>query len=74
MSARPTHVWLRLYQLNEALEATGATTAQQVKTIVEDLQAMPPELQQQSLRRLERLGDLVAEVAAACKVQSDPTS
>ena len=68
MSALPTHVWLRLYQLNEALTARGATTEEQVKAVLEDLQAMPPQLQQQSLERLVRLGQVAAEVAATRKV------
>jgi thioester reductase-like protein len=67
MSASPAHFWLRLYQLEEALEAASETSEGRVKVVLGDLRAMPPELQQQSLRRLELLSNVASAIADACK-------
>jgi hypothetical protein len=70
MTLRPSDVWLRLYQLAEAFEARGAADDERVRVVMQELLAMPPELQKQSLARLELMSRLASEVAAASKAET----
>jgi hypothetical protein len=65
MAPRLSDVWLRLYQLSEALDARGPTEEERVGTVTAELLTMPPDLQQQSLKRLETLNRLVSELVAS---------
>jgi hypothetical protein len=69
MSLGPKHFWLRLYQLHQAFDASGSVDEARRNAILDDLMALPPELREQSLRRLESLGQFSAAIAAACKEQ-----
>ena len=71
MSLGSSHFWLRLYQLNEALEASGGNSAIQVEVILDDLLTMPLELQNQSLDRLEKVSRVADSVAASLKARRD---
>jgi hypothetical protein len=71
VTPRLSGVWLRLYQLAEALEARGQNHEERFRAVKEELLAMPPELQRQSLERLEVLGRLGVEVATHWK-ESQP--
>jgi hypothetical protein len=62
MAPRLSDVWLRLYQLSEALDARGTTHEDRVGMVTGELLTMPPELQQQSLERLKMLKQLVMEI------------
>jgi len=67
VAPRLSDVWLRLYQLAEALEARDKNPEVRVRVITEELLTMPPELQRQSLERLEMLSRVGVEVAASWK-------
>jgi hypothetical protein len=64
MAPRLSDIWLRLYQLVEALEARASTPEGRVEAVTAELLTMPPELQQQSLARLEMLNQLAADLIA----------
>lgn len=70
MSFQPNHVWLRAYQLVEAFDGVGATDDERARLLVEDMLGMPPELQQQTLARLARAGDVCARIAEQYKVRA----
>jgi hypothetical protein len=70
MSLRPSHFWLRLYQLAEAFEERGATQAERTTVIKAELSGMPPEVREQSLRRLKQLGQTGAAIAAEYEAAS----
>jgi hypothetical protein len=62
MAPRLSDVWLRLYQLSEALEDRGSTHEDQVRAVTAELLTMPPELQQQSWARLEILNRVASDL------------
>jgi hypothetical protein len=63
MSLQPNHVWLRAYQLSEAIDENGPADDERTRVLVDDMLGMPPELQQQTLGRLERVSDVCARIA-----------
>jgi hypothetical protein len=65
MAPRLSDVWLRLFQLSEALDARGLNNQERVGTVTAELLTMPPELQRQSLQRLEMLNQLVSALMAS---------
>jgi hypothetical protein len=65
MAPRLSDVWLRLYQLSDALDARGPTHEERVGAVTAELLTMPPELQQQSLKRLEMLNRLASDLVAS---------
>jgi len=69
MALGPKNVWLRLYQLSEAFDASGDSDEARISAIADDLMTLPPELRDQSVARLEAFSDLSARIVAACKQQ-----
>ena len=67
MAPRLSEVWLRLYQLAEAFETSGGNHEEQVRAVMQQWVTMPPELRQQSLKRLDQLSRLTSSVAIACR-------
>jgi len=65
MAPRLSDVWLRLFQLSEAFDARGPTHKERVGTVTAELLTMPPELQQQSLERLEMLIRIASDLIAS---------
>ena len=67
MAPRLSEVWLRLYQLAEAFETSGANHEEQVRAVMQQWITMPPEVRQQSLNQLDKLSRLTSRVAIACR-------
>jgi len=62
MAPRLSDVWLRLYQLSEALDARGSTHDDRLTAVMAELSTMPPELQQQSWARLELVNQFASDL------------
>jgi hypothetical protein len=65
MSLGAKNFWLRVYQLDQALNACGASDEERIGALMEEVSAMPPELQSQALQRLKRLTQLAGALLTA---------
>jgi len=65
MSLGAKNFWLRVYQLDQAINACGADDEERISALMEEVSAMPPELQTQSFERLKSLIQLSGAMIAA---------